>query len=253
MNRLLFLSLLALSAFSACKKQGDINISLTGLTPAGELPLPANTTFLNPAGRKVLLFEAKLYVTDLRLLNDKNEEIPIEDLLLFDLNKKADHSSPAGPEVRFVKKEIPAGTYNRIRFSLGLPKDLNESDATVYPAESPMSVTRGMYWDWATGYRFVILEGMFDPDGSGATIEPFAYHLGTESLLRTLDLALPNPIVIADDGEAEIALQLDINRIFGTAADPLDMTANPITHTIGTMGLATQLTENTVAAFSVKP
>jgi len=47
---------------------------------------------------------------------------------------------------------VPAGSYTGVRFTMGVPFELNHGDPTVAP--SPLNIT-AMFWNWQGGYKFL--------------------------------------------------------------------------------------------------
>lgn len=67
-----------------------------------------------------------------------------------------------------VTGTVPPGEYMGVRFTLGVPADLNHIDLAA--AAAPLDVT-GMYWIWQYGYKFLKLDG--------TSSSPFFLHLGS--------------------------------------------------------------------------
>jgi cytochrome c peroxidase len=72
---------------------------------------------------------------------------------------------------------MPARSFRKIRFTVGLPPDLNASDPNQYPSGHPLHPQEnGLHWGWQGGYIFLALEGRAQQthgERSG-----FSYHLG---------------------------------------------------------------------------
>lgn len=64
------------------------------------------------------------------------------------------------------------GTYDKVRFSLGLPFELNHIDNATAP--SPMNAP-GMFWVWLGGYKFMRVDWIV----TGADLPRFNTHLGS--------------------------------------------------------------------------
>lgn len=60
-------------------------------------------------------------------------------------------------------------TYDGVRFTLGVPFDLNHQDVAV--AAAPLNLT-ALFWNWNAGYKYARIDGMTD----GNT---FRFHLGS--------------------------------------------------------------------------
>jgi uncharacterized repeat protein (TIGR04052 family) len=54
--------------------------------------------------------------------------------------------------------EVPIGTYNGLKFTVGVPVERNHS-VYVDNQQSPLNLS-AMYWSWTGGYRFMKIEGM---------------------------------------------------------------------------------------------
>ena len=54
-----------------------------------------------------------------------------------------------------VTGSVPKGSYRGVRFTLGVPFELNHSDPTL--ALSPLNFS-GMFWVWQSGYKFVKID-----------------------------------------------------------------------------------------------
>lgn len=54
---------------------------------------------------------------------------------------------------------VPAGDYEAVRFTIGVPVALNHLDASTSPA--PFNA-EGLYWTWMTGYKFLRVDWMVE-------------------------------------------------------------------------------------------
>jgi hypothetical protein len=103
------------------------------------------------------------------------------DLLLV----RAEDPAPA------VDLLAPAGNYRALELGVGVPGDCNHIDPTL--AVFPLNASSGHYWNWATGYIFIRVEGQFEAETGEWT--PFSFHVGFDDAYRTItltgDLAVP--------------------------------------------------------------
>jgi hypothetical protein len=74
------------------------------------------------------------------------------------------------------KARVPAGDYRGVRFDVGVPKDLNNRDASLQ--QLPLGVEAGMFWAWNPGYIFYRFEGKTVIAGKP---QPFLVHMGTDA------------------------------------------------------------------------
>ena len=79
--------------------------------------------------------------------------------------------------------KIPKGNYQGLKFTLGIPSDLNHEDATIAP--SPLNLT-AMWWSWQGGYKAVRIELKSSTSVADTTLEQsapsekdFLIHLGS--------------------------------------------------------------------------
>jgi len=123
----------------------------------------------------------RMYVHDLKLVTSTGrvETVQLEqdgtwqhqNVALLDFENRSGRCSPGTAETNTeIKGRIPPGTYTEIRFTLGLPFDLNHLDVATAP--SPLNIT-GMFWSWQSGYKFLKLEG------NTTGLNSWVFHLGS--------------------------------------------------------------------------
>src|SRR5256885_5278933 len=146
----------------------------------------------------------------------------------------------------FQLNDFEPENYERIRFHIGLGRELNHKDPASYPAGHPLNPeVNGLHWGWMGGYVFLALEGNWSqPDGR---IGGYSYHLATDPQLMTVELPIPLQV----KADCEIALALDVAKIFD-GANRIELGANTTsTHSRTNDVLAGQLRENAERAFSI--
>jgi cytochrome c peroxidase len=170
----------------------------------------------------------------------------------------------------FTLPEIPAGTYDRVRFHVGLEPAANHSDSAQYPAGHPLNPeVNGLHWGWTGGYVFLALEGNWQKNsGTGvppvssnydgldakphgqdarATISGYSYHLANDPQLMTVEL----PVALDLNSSRELQLALDLGKVF-SAPNQIELSeANDTTHSRTNDTLAVQLRENVERAFAI--
>ena len=189
----------------------------------------------NIQGRKYYLNRFHLYVSNITLIDEQGREEVLSETELFDMTRPGAGKNTHGEGV-FRTYPVAAGKYKGIRFSIGVPEALNLADPAVYADTHPLSTFNNMHWSWASGYRFMVLEGKIDSslNADGLAIErPLAYHTGLGSLYRTVEYTLPaHAFTVNAEQELQFIIELDINRFFYNAADTLDMVNRNISHTM---------------------
>jgi cytochrome c peroxidase len=102
--------------------------------------------------------------------------------------------------------DLPPGSYDRIRFHVGLMPGLNHSDPALYPPGHPLNPNlNGLHWGWAGGYVFFALEGLWRDARN--QWRGYSFHLGNDAQLMTVDL--PFALKLDEDKSLVLALDLD--------------------------------------------
>jgi cytochrome c peroxidase len=187
------LAALALGGLAACgggssdgaSPGGPQRVALHFLALFGGTPFACGERYAD-MGRNGVTIEPtdlRLYVSNLRLINDRGEEVPIEldqdgtwqleNLALLDFEDGSGLCEVQGnPETNTsVRGTVPAGSYEGVRFTIGVPFERNHGDAASAPP--PLHDT-AMFRSRNAGYRFI----RFDNRITGVTTE-FRFHLGS--------------------------------------------------------------------------
>lgn len=113
------------------------------------------------------LKDMRLYVTNVRLIDDTGAEVPFSltpdgqfqsaEVALLDFEDGSGGCSDEGDARMHTQLQgsIPDGTYTGIAFEMGVPFALNHAD--IAGAEPPLNVS-AMYWAWAIGHRFLKID-----------------------------------------------------------------------------------------------
>ncbi|MEM7162094.1 MAG: MbnP family protein [Bacteroidota bacterium] len=196
-------------------------------------------TYLNATEYNVILEQFKFYISDIILVKDNGEEVLLSDVELYDfLNNKTQKLF-----------DIPAGSYQGIKFAWGVPVELNgtgdpDFDPTIYDVDHPLNTDNAMYWGWQPGYRFIVFDGRYDtsPDTGGDIPETFSIHTGTDTCYAPIE-ALDIPFNYQDGQLRTIDVNIDIEKAFYSSSDTIDLAVDNQSH--GTnIQLALRLTRN---------
>lgn len=96
---------------------------------------------------------------------------------------------------------LPPGTYDRVRFDIGLTPAMNHRDAATWPAEHPLNPARsGLHWGWAGSWVFAAIEGRAT-EASGRD-QGFSFHLATDALRMTVEREIS--LVAGEDADLEV-------------------------------------------------
>lgn len=193
--------------------------------------------------------ELKYVISNIRLVKADGNEIPYK---VNDLDQGAAVIDQAKPEtLRYLLSNIPAGEYKKIKFGLGVKKDLNVLDQVRFPkfyAAAGSNDTQ-MMWEWGAGYRFTKIEGFYGTDNKQMSIHTGSTIKGSEGNFTqgvdayrdvTLDLSQH---AIVDNKAPKIIIKADfdklltgkINTIILVTGTGSDGNATPNIHTANQM------------------
>lgn len=125
----------------------------------------------------------RFFVHDVRLVEEgSDDEVPLElvedetwqheGLALLDFeNGTAGCQSGSLETNTSIVGIAPKGDYHELRFTLGVPAELNHLDPTTAPA--PLDAS-GMLWVWQSGYKFLRIDG-----ASAVTTSSYHVHIGS--------------------------------------------------------------------------
>jgi hypothetical protein len=173
---------------------------------------------------KLQLFQ--FYISDVQLIKSGTaqagqELIDIELVSFGEVFSRAD----AEQGLSFQVADVPTGTYEGIRFGIGVSSDLNQTQPGDYTPPHPLD---GHYWSWATGYVFTKVEGIADLDQDGVFEEKLTFHIGKDENYRTV--TFNQAIEIRDN--SEIDFTVDLRRVLVDAqGEFLDFRQTSVDHT----------------------
>lgn len=164
----------------------------------------------------------RYFVTEIQLRNESGQYVPLsldqdgvwqyKTVALLDFEDGSGPCRNGNSAIRnTVTGTLPEGRYRGIRFTLGVPFELNHGDPTVAP--SPLNLT-AMFWNWQAGYKFLKLDMATSglpreataPTGKGPRAAGFPIHLGSTTCASASptttpsSCAQPNRAVIEFDG-----------------------------------------------------
>ncbi len=145
----------------------------------------------------------------------------------------------------FKLDDLPAGNFDRIRFQIGLPPNINHADTAQWPAGHPLNTeVNHLYWSWSHEYIFLAFEGAWQ---NGAQQSGFSYHLATDNQLMVTAL----PIALDTTSATQLPLALDVDKILSGISQIQLSDTTDTTHSRANDALAAQLRVNVQRAFAV--
>ena len=206
-------------------------------------------------GEKVKFVDVNFFISEVTLVEEgSNDEVELIDIeyVKFDDNGSVEDAETAQT---FSADLIPAGNYNSIRISFGVPDELNVESSNQLGSEHPLA-KNGAYWaDW-NSYIFTRINGFYDSTGDG-TIDgddaTLSHHLGGDFAFKTVTF---DQAVVVEGGKAlDLDFVFDLAKFYNPSGnDFLDLSdpANQKTHNLANKSAIEYLIENWQAAISIK-
>jgi uncharacterized repeat protein (TIGR04052 family) len=138
---------------------------------------------LGSSAAQVQPADFRLYVHNVRLVDAAGAEQPLtldqdglwqyQNVALLDFENKQGLCDGTAATNLTVRGQVAAGAsgFTGVRFTLGLPPELNHGNQATAPA--PLNLS-GLFWSWQDGYKFLRTEGRVVGGSSG-----FLMHLGS--------------------------------------------------------------------------
>lgn len=175
-----FAAMVGAEPFACGKSYADIGLTRSRITPS----------------------DFRFYVSAVELIDKRGRAVPLrldqDGLWQYKNVALLDFEDGQGPcrngnfgQHSIVTGSVPRGDYRGMRFTLGIPFELNHSDPTIAP--SPLNIS-GMFWVWQSGYKFVKLDmatsGLPQAD-YGAEL-PLAHRLAAMEKIAAMSGAAAN-------------------------------------------------------------
>lgn len=109
-------------------------------------------------------------------------------------------------------EEVPIGNYSSLEFHIGMDSAMNfkpESFPILFQQE-------GMYWDWNTGYKFLLLEGRYfsfsltTPNNSTGLVA----HIGDMINLEIPQFSFSDTLILQSENAGRVNFNVDLAKIY---------------------------------------
>lgn len=219
-------ALLLCALISSCCNDDDVNNSEENLDGQfGNVTLKfdngvANqdfifgTTYNKSNSESYKIDNLKYIVSNIRVKDSNgNTFIYSSDESMFVVNEA--NGNNAG-EISINLQNIAAADYTEVTFGIGIDQERFNSGASGQGDFLATAEDEGMLWSWATGYKFIRLDGTFT---SGSMVnQPLNIHMGSVGTsldnYREVTLTLPNSLRVRSGLTPEIHIKADISKIF---------------------------------------
>lgn len=206
-------------------------------------PLEFFTEYTNFMDYRTTVEVLKMYFGDVRMIGAPGDTSEVKDVDLFDLG--------SGPVTRYWP--VIAGDWAKMRAGLGVPAELNYADPANYGPGHPLSVSNGTFWTWASGYRYVMFEGRYDPDpqSTATLVSAYSIHPGMDPSYIEFELGNGLPITITEGDTTAFVVHLAVDRFFHSTEYQIDLATENSAHG-SNLPLQWKLVNNVVLSMSVE-
>ena len=238
---LLLLTLPSLLVFQGCKDD-PIDLNIQFFLTYGDEPLVMLQDYTYPDGRLMRISRVSFYLSDVAVsTKDGNHEIT--DVAFLDLTNSHATAESAARGYQYYSETLEIENPESLRFNVGLTNEQNSTSPADYTSDHPLSLT-GEYWTGWQSYIYVKVQGMIDLDNDGEPETGMALHLGSEPILRTMELNFPD-----DSGSMDVVI--DIKQFF-EGDSIFDIDSSPQIHSLEQIEAAVELIDNFCEAMSVR-
>ena len=212
-------------------------VNLSFRATYGGAPLILNENY-EYQGNPVRFSKINFYLSNLVVANNDGER-ELSDIQFIDLSLTHNTAIDAAKGTVMNFSRVPVGTYNFLRFGIGVPVDLNKTTPSDYSTSHPLGVgNSGEYWEAWNSYIFAKIEGQYDENGDG-TIDgndiSFAYHTGTDRVYAE-DIEFDNVINLNAGETTNLDFELDIRQLLSfPQGDLLDLEPHDPNNQLGDM------------------
>lgn len=229
-----------LIGISSCKKPKEGNFTLKVAANYNGQAFTIGQSNTDPQNRRIQTDVLKFYLSHITLVKTDNSEVEVKDAALIDFSN---------PSSLSINADKISGEFKAIRFGIGVDSIQNESDPNGVAAGSPLA-DNDMYWSWLK-YIFVKYEARCDTSGTGSGVYNWfpLYHLGGNSLYRTTTLS--KDFSVCCDDKLTLNLDLDVQKIFYSNTDTLDIITESTSQTSDHYDDAVEFMDNIAKAFSL--
>ncbi|NQX41067.1 hypothetical protein SAMN05421820_107398 [Pedobacter steynii] len=230
---------LSVLLFTACSKDKDpINaIDANGKTTLsfdavfGNQDFALNTDF-TASGKTYNFNKFRYWISNVVLVGSNGTEfkVPGSYYLLEEtgaINLKGVNNDlpttvyPATKREDVVLKDIPAGDYKSIKFSVGVDPKYNDNLSLLSGELSPLNGMTNVSWMWLTSYIFTSVTGKVT---EGPTSKTLKIETGLNANYKTVALDLPKALSINATTSSHLVLNVDVAK----ALDGLDVMTTPV-------------------------
>jgi uncharacterized repeat protein (TIGR04052 family) len=167
--------------FATAQESQAVKLRFAGAVNGAAFECGNNYSNIGTTKSTITPSDFRFFVSAVELLTQEGKAVPLaldqdgvwqhKNVALVDLE---DGSGPCSNGTKALHAEVsgsaPRGNYSGVRFTLGVPFELNHGDPTVAP--SPLNIT-AMFWNWQGGYKFL----KADMNSTGLAAKPAMHQM----------------------------------------------------------------------------
>lgn len=170
--------------------------------------LTYNKQYINALSQKYIMSDFRFYLSNITLRDTSSSNYyKLKDSYhLIEMIDKADTS--------IVLSGLPNTAFTELQFSIGVDNYANYSTDRI----GDLDPANGMAWNWDTGYKFMLVEGLYLVDSIAS--KGLVYHIGGDANYRTIKFS-NKEIFLNQNANQEIVFNVHVDYIFGDKSEIL--------------------------------
>lgn len=238
------LSVVAVFLFIAAGCGGDdstdVELAFEANVAGSAVSCSTSYTNLGTSNASAQLADARLFVSGLQLRDQDGNWVAVEldespfqhqDVALLDFEDGTAACADSGTSEinKVVTGTVADGTYDAVRYDIGVPFALNHNNNAT--ATAPLNVP-GMFWTWQGGYKFVRVDWAV----TGGVIPRWNVHIGSTMCASNAPTEAPTEacargnlasVELTDFDPATDTLDIDLSALVASSDIALNSTDTP--------------------------
>lgn len=199
-------------------------------------------------GYQLNFLESDFFISELALLRD-GEITDVKDVDFVDFTNTNFNIENAENGFVLTYNNVPAGSYDQIRFGIGVPPTENQTVPSEYASDHVLA-KGGYYWAPWDSFIFAKLAGKYE-DEMGNMDEGYFFHTGLDELFRTSEQSMS--ISISEDNTTVVEISIDHKQLLEVqTGEYYDIQNNSQNHDPTEIGPLKMLVDNYSKAISYK-
>ncbi|MCH2043295.1 MAG: T9SS type A sorting domain-containing protein [Saprospiraceae bacterium] len=200
------LTFILVALFSLLQAQKNISVQISHVVDGADNPFVENTTYSSANNGTFSFDRFEYYLCNFKIIHDGGQELTVSNLYAL-INASKGNGA------------IDLGSYNvtdieGIDFNVGVDSATNHLDPASYASDHPLAPQNpSMHWGWASGYRFIALEGLYDSDNNGSLDATTEYHAVGDQYFSPVNLILSSQAISENSNDVTLYIQFDLNQL----------------------------------------